>query len=62
MTATERTLPATENHNAVTSLTERGIQAICPCGWKGPDHDRRSDDYAYTNAMKDADQHRRKER
>lgn len=52
-------LPTDPNHRAVVESTDKGVQAQCPCGWRGVDRCLRSDDYALTNAMEEASQHER---
>jgi hypothetical protein len=55
-TGTERTL---SEHKTVVESTEMGVQAQCPCGWRGVDRCLRSDDYAWTNAAEEGKKHQR---
>lgn len=35
-----------------------GVQAVCSCGWRGPERNYMSNNYAYSQAHEDFQQHR----
>jgi hypothetical protein len=47
----------TEQHFCAIESVERGFQAACSCGWRGPVRDRMSDDYAWSNSDDDRKRH-----
>lgn len=55
----------TTNQHALKEIESIGdyeIQPVCTCGWRGLRQNRLSDDYVWTNAREDWEQHSRKER